>query len=152
MAELRAEERIQGGSTLTMQLARNFFLTPRRTIRRKVAEIFLALLLEQKLTKELIFELYSNQVYLGQRGSFSIYGFGEAAGSYFNKDVSSLALPEAALLAALLRGPNLYSPYKYASRALERRHYVLRRLPGTGFLTAQEAEQGSAAPIRLVQP
>ncbi len=151
IADLRAEERIQGGSTLTMQLARNFFLTPRRTIRRKVAEIFLALLLEQKLTKELIFELYSNQVYLGQRGSFSIYGFGEAAGSYFNKDVSSLTLPEAALLAALIRGPNLYSPYKYASRALERRNYVLRRMLETGYITAQEAEQASAAPIGLAK-
>lgn len=151
IADIRAEERIQGGSTLTMQLARNFFLTPRRTIRRKVAEIFLALLLEQRLSKEQIFELYANQIYLGQRGSFSIYGFGEAAGAYFNKDVSSLALPEAALLAGQIRGPNLYSPYKYPSRALERRNFVLRRMLETGFITADEAEKASAAPLGLAR-
>ncbi|HUI40495.1 MAG TPA: biosynthetic peptidoglycan transglycosylase, partial [Terriglobia bacterium] len=116
--DLRADERLQGGSTLTMQLARNFFLTPQRTVPRKIQEIFLALFLEQKLTKEQIFELYSNEVYLGQRGSFSIDGFGEASQAYFNKDVKSLTLPEAALLAALIRGPNLYSPYRHAAQAL----------------------------------
>ncbi len=151
VADIRAEERIQGGSTLTMQLARNFFLTPRRTIKRKLAEIFLALLLEQRLTKEQIFELYANQIYLGQRGSFSIYGFGEAAGAYFSKDVSSLTLPEAALLAGLIRGPNLYSPYKYASRALERRNFVLRRMLETGFIPPAEAEKASATPLGLAR-
>ncbi len=151
LADLRADERKQGGSTLTMQLARNFFLTPRRTIRRKMAEIFLALLLEQRLSKEQIFELYSNQVYLGQRGSFSIYGFGEAASAYFNKDVSSLTFPEAALLAGLIRGPNLYSPYKYPSRALERRNFVLRRMFETDFITALDAEKASAAPLGLAK-
>jgi len=150
IADLRAEERVQGGSTLTMQLARNFFLTPRRTFRRKLAEIFLALLLEQRLTKEQIFELYANQIYLGQRGSFSIYGFGEAASAYFNKDVSSLALPEAALLAGLIRGPNLYSPYKYPSRALERRNYVIRRMLELGMISAADAEKASAAPLGVI--
>jgi penicillin-binding protein 1B len=90
VADIRADEQAQGGSTLTMQLARNFFLTRRRTFRRKVEEIFLALLMEQRLSKQQIFELYANQTYLGQRGSFSIYGFGEAANAYFNKDVRSL--------------------------------------------------------------
>ena len=94
----RNEEIMQGGSTLTMQLARNIFgLTPHRKFGRKLNEIFLALLLEQRLKKEQIFELYANQIYLGQRGSFSIYGFGEAASAYFNKDVSSLTPSEAAL-------------------------------------------------------
>ncbi len=151
LADLRAEERVQGGSTLTMQLARNFFLSPRRTIRRKAAEIFLALLLEQRLTKEQIFELYANQVYIGQRGSFSIYGFGEGSNAYFNKDVSSLKLPEAALLAGLIRGPNLYSPYKYPSRALERRNFVLRRMLETGLITASAAERASGAPLGLAR-
>jgi len=147
LTDIRAEEKLQGGSTLTMQLARNFFLTSRRTIRRKVAEIFLALLLEQRLTKEQIFELYANQIYLGQRGSFSIYGFGEAANAYFNKDVSSLTLPEAALLAGQIRGPNLYSPYKYPARALERRNYVLRQMLEMGLITPAEAEQASGASL-----
>jgi penicillin-binding protein 1B len=150
--DIRAEEKVQGGSTLTMQLARNFFLTPRRTYRRKMAEIFLAILMEQRLSKEQIFELYANQIYLGQRGSFSIYGFGEAASSYFNKDVSSLTLPEAALLAGLIRGPNLYSPYKYPHRALDRRNYVLGQMLGLGMISSAEAEKASAAPLGVVGP
>jgi len=148
---LRADERIRGTSTLTMQLARNFFLTRERTLERKAAEIFLALLLEQRLSKEQIFELYANQIYLGQRGSFSIYGVGEAASAYFNKDVGSLTLPEAALLAGIIRGPNLDSPYKYPERALERRDHVLRRMLEVGFITPVQAERASAAPLGLAQ-
>jgi penicillin-binding protein 1B len=150
-ADIRADERLQGGSTLTMQLARNFFLTPRRTLRRKVAEIFLALLLEQRLTKEQIFELYANQIYLGQRGSFSIYGFGEAANAYFNKDVSSLTLPESALLAGSIRGPNLYSPYKYPARALERRNTVLRQMLEIKSIKPEEAEKALTASLGLAR-
>ena len=89
LADIRADRNVQGGSTLTMQLARGFFLTPARVWRRKIEETFLALLLEKRLSKEQILELYANQIYLGQRGSFSIYGFGEGANTYFNKDVSS---------------------------------------------------------------
>jgi len=148
---LRADERIRGTSTLTMQLARNFFLTRERTLQRKAAEIFLALLLEQRLSKEQIFELYANQIYLGQRGSFSIYGVGEAASAYFNKDVGSLTLPEAALLAGIIRGPNLDSPYKYPERALERRDHVLRRMLEVGFITPIQAERTAAAPLGLAQ-
>jgi penicillin-binding protein 1B len=151
LADVRAEEIVQGGSTLTMQLARNVFgLTPQRKFDRKIREIFLALLLEQHLTKEQIFEMYANQIYLGQRGSFSIYGFGEAAGAYFNKDVSSLNPAEAALLAGLIRGPNLYSPYKYASRAIERRNLVLRRMLELGMLSPAETEKACAARLGVV--
>ena len=146
-ADIRAEEKVQGGSTLTMQLARGFFLTPQRIWRRKLEEIFLALLLEQRLTKEQIFELYANQIYLGQRGSFSIYGLGEAANAYFNKDVASLTLPEAAFLAGLIRGPNMYSPYRRAARALERRNYVIRQMLELGMITSQQAEKASGAPL-----
>ncbi len=149
--DLRAEERLQGGSTLTMQLARAFFLTPRRTFKRKLVEIFLALLLEQRLSKEQILELYANQMYLGQRGSFAIYGFGEASSSYFNKDVTSLTLPEAAFLAGLLRGPSLYLPYRHPERALERRNFVLHRMVETNFITAQEADEAAATPLGLAQ-
>ncbi|MGH9455483.1 MAG: transglycosylase domain-containing protein, partial [Terriglobia bacterium] len=112
VADIRADSRVQGASTLTMQLARNFFLSPRRTFKRKIEEIMLAMMMEQRLSKKQIFDLYANQVYLGQRGSFSVYGMGEAADAYFNKDVKDLTLPEAALLAGIIRGPNLYSPYK----------------------------------------
>jgi penicillin-binding protein 1B len=146
-ADIRAEEKVQGGSTLTMQLARGFFLTPQRVWRRKLEEIFLALLLEQRLTKEQILELYANQIYLGQRGSFSIYGFGEAANAYFNKDVASLTLPEAAFLAGLIRGPNMYSPYRRAARALERRNYVIRQMLELGMITSEQAEKASGATL-----
>jgi penicillin-binding protein 1B len=149
--DIKVDERAQGGSTLTMQLARNFFLTRQRTFRRKVEEVMLALLLEQRLTKQQIFQLYANEIYLGQRGSFSIYGFGEAADAYFNKDVRNLNLPESALLAGLIRGPNLYSPYKNPKRATERRNYVLRRMQDDGFISAAEATQAEAAPLGLAQ-
>jgi len=150
VADIRAEEKVQGGSTLTMQLARGFFLTPQRVWRRKLEEIFLALLLEQRLSKEQVLELYANQIYLGQRGSFSIYGFGEAANGYFNKDVGSLTLPEAAFLAGLIRGPNLYSPYRRAARALERRNYVIRQMLELGMITSQQATRASAAALGVV--
>jgi penicillin-binding protein 1B len=147
VADIRAEEKVQGGSTLTMQLARGFFLTPRRAWRRKLEEIFLALLLEQRLSKEQIFELYANQIYLGQRGSFSIYGLGEAANAYFNKDVASLTLPEAAFLAGLIRGPNLYSPYRRTARAYERRNYVIRQMLELGMIRSEQAEKASGATL-----
>ncbi|MFB3920414.1 MAG: PBP1A family penicillin-binding protein [Terriglobia bacterium] len=148
---LERGERIRGTSTLTMQLAREFFLTRAYDFRRKAAEIFLTLLMEQRLTKEQIFEMYANQIYLGQRGSFSIYGVGEAASAYFNKDVSSLTLPEAALLAGLIHGPNRDSPYKYPARALERRNFVLRRMLEVGFISPAEAERASGAPLGVAQ-
>jgi len=151
LSGVHGEDRIRGTSTLTMQLARNFFLTPERKLRRKAAEIFIAVLMEQRLTKEQIFELYANQIYLGQRGSFSIYGVGEASSAYFNKDVSSLTLPEAALLAGLIHGPNRDSPYKYPGRALERRNFVLRRMLEVGLITPSEAERASGAPLAVAQ-
>jgi len=152
VADIRADQRTQGGSTLTMQLARNVILNNRRrTFRRKAEEIFVALLLEQRLTKQQIFELYANMVYLGQRGSFSIYGFGEAASAYFNKDVSSLTLSEAAFLAGLIRGPNLYLPYKHPERVLERRNYVLQRMVETGALKPEVAEAAAALPLGLAK-
>jgi penicillin-binding protein 1B len=147
----RQEEIVQGGSTLTMQLSRNIFgLTSKRRFGRKITEVFLAVLLEQRLNKEQIFELYANQIYLGQRGSFSIYGFGEAASAYFNKDVGSLSASEAALLAGVIRGPNIYSPYKYPARALERRNFVLRSMMEQGMLTPQETEKACGAPLGVV--
>lgn len=150
-ADLRGDRGLQGGSTLTMQLAREFFLSRERTWSVKLKQTFLALMLEQRLSKEQIFELYANQIYLGQRGSFSVYGCGEAANEYFDKDVSSLTLPEAALLAALIRAPNLYSPYKYPQRALERRNYVLHRMVETGFITSADEERASQTTLGLTQ-
>jgi penicillin-binding protein 1B len=152
IADLRGHGPLQGGSTLTMQLARNLFLTPRRTIDRKVEEICLAEFLEMRLSKEQIFELYANRVYLGQQGNFAIFGFGDAAHAYFNKDVSKLTLPEAAFIAGLIRGPNLYSPYKDPERALERRTTVLRQMVETGAISPADEQRARAAPLNPAKP
>ena len=109
------------------------------------------MILEHRLTKEQILVLYANQVYLGQHDSFSIYGFGEAASVYFNKDVSALTLPDSAFLAGLIRGPNLYLPYQHPKRAAERRNFVLGRMKEAGFISAGEFKQASAAPLSLTE-
>jgi penicillin-binding protein 1B len=139
----------QGGSTLTMQISRGFFLTPEKTIRRKLTEMLIAIQLEERFSKKRIFELYANQVYMGQRGSFSITGFGEASRAYFNKDIQNLTLPEAALLAAIIQRPNYLSPYKSPERALERRNLVLEGMFEMGSITREDADRAKAAPLKL---
>jgi penicillin-binding protein 1B len=150
--DLMEGDRGQGGSTLTMQVARAFFLNYRKTIKRKASEILIALELEQKLTKEQIFEVYANMVNLGQRGSFSIDGFAEAARAYFNKDLQSLTLPEAALLAGMVQRPSYLNPYRHPERALNRRNMVLDAMVETGSITREEADKAKAAPLKLAPP
>ena len=139
----------RGTSTITMQLARNFFLTRERTLKRKLAELYLSLLLEARLTKEEIFEHYSNQIYMGQRGSFAIHGFGEAARAYFDKEVSTLGVPEAAFLAGIIRAPNIYSPYKYPDRAKTRRDMVISQMEEIRALNPTEAKQARNTPLEV---
>ncbi len=136
----------QGGSTITMQLSRAFFLTPEKTFRRKLIEMLIAVELEQKFSKEEIFEFYANRVDLGQRGSFTISGFAEASRSYFNKDLKDINLPEAALLAGLIQAPSYLSPYRHPERALERRNLVLDSMVETEAITrgAGRESQGRA--------
>ena len=119
------QRRAQGGSTITQQLARGFFLTPEKSIKRKLTEMLIAEELEQKFSKQQIFEFYANWVDLGQRGSFAISGFAEASKAYFNKDLKDVTLPEAALLAGLIQRPSYLSPYRHPERATERRNMVL---------------------------
>ncbi len=138
----------QGASTITMQLARNLFLGRQRTWRRKIAETLVAFQLEHRLSKEQIFEYYCNKVYLGQRGSFGISGFGEAAQAYFDKDAKGLTLPEAAFLAGIIQGPNLYSPYKNPERATKRRNQVLDAMVDTGAITPQERDEAAGQPLQ----
>ncbi|MBI2955778.1 MAG: PBP1A family penicillin-binding protein [Acidobacteria bacterium] len=147
--DIREGAPVQGASTLTMQLARSFFLDPSRTLKRKASEAVIALQLERRFSKEKIFELYANEIYLGQRGSFSIHGFGEAARAYFDKDITQLNLPESALLAGLIRGPSRYNPYRQPERALQRRNYILQAMVETDALTAAEAEAVAKAPLQL---
>lgn len=147
------ERRIQeGASTLSMQLARSFFLDYRRTWRRKAAEVLITLHLEQRLSKEQIFEYYANQIPLGRRGSFNIHGFGEAAQAYLGKDMRELTLPEAALLAGLVRGPSFYNPYRQPQRARARRNVVLALMRENGYISEQQYREASQAPLEVVPP
>ena len=152
IVDVREGRHGQGGSTITMQLSRGFFLTPEKTVKRKLTEMLIAVELEQKFSKQRIFEMYANQVYLGQRGSFTINGLGEASHAYFNKDIRNLTLPEAALLAGMIQRPNYLSPYKYPRRALERRNLVLDSMVDTGAITRDEAERAKASPLKLATP
>ena len=144
--------RSQGGSTLTMQLSRGFFLTSEKTMKRKLTEMLIAMDLEQKFSKQEIFQMYANQVPLGQRGTYSIMGVGEAARAYFNKDVKNLTLPECALIAGIIQRPSYLSPYRHPERALERRNLVLDSMVETGAITRDQADRAKAAPLKLAPP
>jgi penicillin-binding protein 1B len=139
----------EGGSSITQQLVKNFFLTPERTWKRKLQEMMIALVLETKLSKDEIFQLYSNDVYMGQAGSYSINGVGEAASTYFNKDVVNLTLPEAAFLAGIIRGPSLYSPYRDPERARARRNQVLDSMAEAGFIPRDRSEQAKTVELKI---
>ncbi len=139
----------QGGSTLTMQLARGFFLTPEKRIKRKMIEIVITFQLEHRFTKKQIFEMYANQINLGQRGSFSINGFGEASQAYFGKNVRQLDLAECALLAGMIQRPNYFTPYRHGDRAIERRNLVLDSMVETGAITKDQAERAKAESLHL---
>jgi penicillin-binding protein 1B len=140
----------QGGSSITQQLVKNLLLSPEQTWRRKTAEAYMSIILETRLSKEKIFELYCNQVYMGQQAGFSINGFGEAASAYFNKDVTNLTLSESAFLAGLIRSPNRYNPYNKLETATARRNQVLDSMAEAGEISAQEAETAKATPLQVV--
>jgi penicillin-binding protein 1B len=148
LTNLRGERPyLVGGSTLTQQLVKNLFLTPEKTITRKLLEQSMAVILERRLTKDQILELYLNEVYLGQRGSFAIHGVAEAARLYFGKDVTNLTLAEAATLAGMIQAPPLYSPVRSAERARERRNVVLQAMVEAGLLAPEAARRASAEPL-----
>ncbi|MBV8205724.1 MAG: PBP1A family penicillin-binding protein [Acidobacteria bacterium] len=148
-ANLRSGRYSQGGSTITMQVARMFFLTPDKHIKRKLIEMLIALELEQRFTKQQIFALYANQVDMGQRGSFNIKGLAEASRAYFNKDIQELSLPEAALLAGIIQAPSRLTPYRHPEHALERRNLVLDAMAETGAITLDQAQKAKATPLKL---
>jgi len=146
------QRKAQGGSTITQQLARGFFLTPEKSIKRKLTEMLIAEELEHKFSKQQIFEFYANWVDLGQRGSFAISGFGEACKAYFNKDLKDITLPEAALLAGLIQRPSYLSPYRHPERAMERRNLVLESMVETHAITREQADKAKAVPLKLAPP
>jgi penicillin-binding protein 1B len=149
LANLRAGGIRQGGSTLTQQLVKNFFLTPERTLKRKAHEAVMALLVELRYDKREILETYLNEIYLGQRGSTEIHGVGEAALRFFGKRVQNLSLAESALLAALIQSPNGISPYRNPEGARERRDLVLVLMTKQGRIEPAQRDAAIAEPLSL---
>jgi penicillin-binding protein 1B len=141
----------QGASTITMQVARTFFLSTDRNWRRKLAEALISLELEQRFTKQQIFEMYANEVYLGNRGSFGIRGFAEASVAYFGKDMRELGLPEYAYLAGIIRAPNYYSSAdRHAERGGQARDRVLTQMLENKYITAEDLEDAKKAQLKIV--
>jgi penicillin-binding protein 1B len=150
--DVKTGQNAQGASTLSMQLAGMLFLNRSdRTWRRKIPEVLITLHLEQKLSKEKIFEYYANQVPLGNRGSFGIRGFGEAAEVYFGKDITRLTLPEAATLAGLIQQPSFINPYRWPDRAKVRRNLVLKQMRENKYIDDQQYESAAASPMAVIK-
>ena len=151
LRDVATGQKQQGGSTLTMQLARGFFLTPEKRIKRKIIEIVITFQLEHRFTKQQIFEMYANQIPLGQRGSFSIDGFGEAAQVYFGKDMRQLDLAQCAFLAGIIQRPSYFNPFRHPERTIDRRNLVLDSMVETGAITKDQAERAKAEPLHLTE-
>ncbi len=149
LANLRAGRVVQGGSTITQQLVKNVYLTQERTLWRKLREARLARQLEARLSKDEILEAYLNEIYLGQDRSREVHGAGAGAWHYFSKPIGELSLADSALLAGLIRGPNLYRPHEYPERTRERRDQVLDQLLRSGTIGADAYRQAIEAPLGL---
>jgi penicillin-binding protein 1A len=143
--DIESGGKVQGASTLTMQLARNLFLSPDRRWQRKVQEAVLAIQIERRFTKSQIFTLYANQIALGH----GVFGFEAASEFYFSQPAKQLTLPEAALLAGLAKGPSFYSPINHPDRAQKRRNLVINAMVEDGKITAAEANEARSAPLGL---
>ncbi len=151
LADLRRGQKAQGASTIDMQVARSFFFTTKREWRRKVKEVLMAVEINQRYSKQQIFELYANEVYLGNRGSFSIRGFGEAAEAYFGKDVRELTLGECAFLAGIIRAPNRYATAeRHMDRAEESRDRVLPQMVEDSYITQDQADAAKKLKLKFV--
>ena len=141
---------VQGGSTITQQLVKNFYLTSERSLTRKVKEALMALILEYRYSKDEILEAYLNEIYLGQDGASAVHGFGLASEFYFGSSLKDLPLEHMASLIALVRGPSEYDPRRYADRSLQRRNLVLEQMEVEGYITKQQATAATAKPLNVV--
>ena len=148
VVNLMAGRVVQGGSTLTQQLAKLIFLSPERKIVRKIKEVLLAVQMEHSLSKEEIFQFYLNQIYFGH----GAYGVQAAAHIYFGKKVQDLSLPECALLAGMIKYPGGYSPFKHPKRATNRRRLVLKRMVSEGYIKPEEMKRALEEPVPLERP
>jgi penicillin-binding protein 1B len=145
------DERLsQGGSTITQQLVKNTYLSPEKTLQRKYAEAMLSVALERRLSKEDIFALYCNEIYLGQRGAVAIRGVDEAAAVYFGKELKDITLAEAATIAGMIQGPGRYSPSRAPEAAQTRRNIVLDAMQESGFLSVEQAQSAAAESITVI--
>jgi penicillin-binding protein 1B len=142
----------QGGSTITQQLVKNYFLSNEKTIKRKLQEFVMAYMLESRFSKDQILETYLNIIYMGQNGPFQVRGFASAARFYFNKDISTLNLSECSLLAAVLNGPGVYNPFKAPTKAYSRRNLVLDKMAEHQFVSQADAEAAKTEPLPTAQP
>ena len=150
-ADLTAGRVVQGGSTITQQLVKNYFLQPERNLRRKVHEALMALVLEAFHSKDEILEMYLNEIYLGQRGSVAIHGIGEAARYYFGRNIEDLSVAEAATIAGMICGPNLYSPLTHPQASKDRRNLVLKQMLQQDKITPEEYEMARGEPLRVTE-
>lgn len=146
---VRAGGIVQGGSTITQQLVKNFFLTSKRTWWRKINEIAMSLILDARYPKEEILEAYLNEIYLGQDGARAIHGFGLASQFYFSRTVDELELHHIALLVTMVRGPSYYDPYKFPDRARKRRDLILQEMSDQGYIKPQQATAAAARPLDI---
>ena len=150
-ANIRAGEAVQGGSTLTQQLVKNFFLTRDRTVIRKLNEAIMALLLEYHYDKAEILEAYINEVFLGQQGAYAVHGFGRGSLFYFDQPLERLEPQQIALLVGVIKGPSYFNPRKHPERARARRDQVLNAFEETGLLSADEAAAARTAPLGVTE-
>ena len=151
MVNLRAGKSVQGASTLTQQLVKNFYLTPERTLTRKLNEALMALMLDARYDKDEILEAYANEVFLGQDGARAIHGFGLASYFYFNRPLSELRVHETALLVGLLKGASYYNPRQNPERSLQRRNLVLDLMARQGFISSVSAEEAKKRPLGVTE-
>lgn len=149
-ANMNAGRTVQGGSTLTQQLVKNFFLTRQRSLWRKFNEAYMALLINYRLTKDEVLSAYLNEVYLGQNYSDGVYGFGLASYFYFGRPVAELSIDQVAYLVAAVKGPSFYDPWRYPERAQDRRDMILRLLAKNGQISTAEYRAAIARPLKVI--
>ncbi len=150
VANLRAGKKVQGGSTLTQQFAKNFFLTREKTIARKIKEALMAIIIDARYEKNQILEAYMNEIYLGQNGANGVYGFGLASYFYFGLPISELDMEQMAMLVAVVRGPSYYNPWTHPERVRERRDMILKKLMDENVITPAEYEKYASRELQVV--
>ncbi len=150
LANFKAGGLVQGGSTITQQLIKNFYLTSERSIWRKIREVFMALILEFRYSKNEILEAYLNEINLGQDGASAVHGFGLASEFYFGSNLKDLTLEQIATLVALVRGPSEYDPRRHPDNALERRNLILGEMVDQGYITVNQANAARLKPLGIL--